>query len=374
MGKPSILVAEDEGVVAQDVEETLTDLGYTVSAVVFSGEEAIEKAGEIRPDLILMDIKLKGKMHGVAAAEQIRARFDIPVVYLTAYADDQTLSYAKVTEPFGYIVKPFERRELHSVIQMALYKHEMEQKLRKSEARFRALVEQASDLTLILDKEEGILRYASSSVVRVLGYKPVDVVGKGLLEFVHPNDVLEVRRVLNRAFQNPRLPIHTEYRLRHKDGSFRFFEIIAKNLDDDPAVGGVVVNGRDISERKQAELALWESRQHCRAALDAMDELVYVVDRDLCILLFNEAFRKLSVEVGVGDELIGKNLFEVFSFLPDKAREEYRLALRTGEPVLVEEPQEIGGMTTWNYARKIPLLDEEGAVYQIVVVTSGSLR
>ena len=98
-----ILVVENEGIVAMHLKNMLKSLGYAVSAVVFSGEEAIKKAAETHPDLVLMDIRLKGEMDGIEAAEQIRVRFNIPVVYLTAYTDDETLQRAKVTEPFGLL-------------------------------------------------------------------------------------------------------------------------------------------------------------------------------------------------------------------------------------------------------------------------------
>ncbi len=128
MSKAKILVVEDEIIIARDVQRSLENLGYVVPAIVSSGEEAIRKADETRPDLVLMGIMLKGEMNGVRAAEQIRARFDIPVVYLTAYADEKTLQCAKVTKPFGYVLKPFEERELLAAIEMALHKHEVERR------------------------------------------------------------------------------------------------------------------------------------------------------------------------------------------------------------------------------------------------------
>src|SRR5271169_2938672 len=107
-----ILVVEDEGITAMDTGDLLQSLGYAVPAAVFSARDAIRKVEEIRPDLVLMDIRLKGKMDGIEAAQEIRTRFDIPIIYATAHADDATLQRAKVTEPFGYILKPFDEREL----------------------------------------------------------------------------------------------------------------------------------------------------------------------------------------------------------------------------------------------------------------------
>lgn len=130
MAQTQILVVEDENIVARDLQQTLRTLGYGVPVMASSGEEAIEKAAATRPDLVLMDIKLKGRLDGVAAAEEIGDRLDIPVVYLTAYADEQTLRRAKVTEPFGYLLKPFDERSLHAAIEVALHRHRMQMTLR----------------------------------------------------------------------------------------------------------------------------------------------------------------------------------------------------------------------------------------------------
>ncbi|MBD2067633.1 response regulator [Leptolyngbya sp. FACHB-671] len=135
-----ILVVEDERVVARDIEKRLKKLGYIVPASVASGEAAVEKVAELRPDLVLMDIRLKGQMDGVEAAEQIRSDFDTPVIYLTAYADDATLQRAKATEPFGYIVKPFDERDLQVAIEVALRR-------RLSETAIRVALEKEKELS-----------------------------------------------------------------------------------------------------------------------------------------------------------------------------------------------------------------------------------
>ena len=133
MNRKQILVVEDERIVAADIKLSVQRLGYDVCGIAFSGEEATKKAEEMKPDLVLMDIVLEGEMDGIEAASAIRSRFAIPVVYLTAYADKKTLERAKITEPFGYIIKPFEERELNSIIEIALYKHTMDKKLKKTQ-------------------------------------------------------------------------------------------------------------------------------------------------------------------------------------------------------------------------------------------------
>ncbi|MCK9579295.1 MAG: response regulator [Methanoregula sp.] len=131
MEKPAIFIVEDEAIVANDIRETLESLGYDVPGIAKSGEIALEKVGTIRPDLVLMDIHLATQMDGVETAGRIHALYGIPVIYLTAYADKTLLDRAKVTEPYGYVIKPYDERELQSVIEMALYKHRIEREIKK---------------------------------------------------------------------------------------------------------------------------------------------------------------------------------------------------------------------------------------------------
>lgn len=127
--KSKILVVEDEILVARDISETLTELGYKVPAFVLSAEEAIEKTAELKPDLVLMDIMLKGKIDGINAAKTIQEKYKTPVIYLTAYSSDKILPKAKATKPYGYIVKPFDQTNLYTTIEIALYKHKFEKDL-----------------------------------------------------------------------------------------------------------------------------------------------------------------------------------------------------------------------------------------------------
>ena len=131
MTNARIMIVEDEWIAAEDTRNRLQDLGYSVSSLASTGKEAIQKAKEDKPDLILTDIVLEGEMDGIEVAKQIYSSFDIPFVYLTAYADDKILERIKITEPFGYIVKPFTNEDLKIAIELALYKHKAEGKRRK---------------------------------------------------------------------------------------------------------------------------------------------------------------------------------------------------------------------------------------------------
>ncbi|MCO5382421.1 MAG: response regulator [Methanosarcina barkeri] len=126
MTEGRILIVEDEHIVAMGIKKMLKSLGYTVTGVASSGEDAISKAESTFPDVVLMDIMLKGDLDGVEAAREIRERFDVPIVYLTAYSDNNILERAKITEPFGYIIKPFDEKDLYSSIEIALHRQRKE--------------------------------------------------------------------------------------------------------------------------------------------------------------------------------------------------------------------------------------------------------
>jgi CheY-like chemotaxis protein len=126
MPKPIILIVEDECVVALAIKAQLTGMGFEVVDTCCSGDDAVQKAAELAPDLVLMDIRLDGEMDGVDAAVKIRATQDLPVIFLTAYSDDATLEHAKLAEPFGYLVKPFDDRALRTTIEVSLHKHKLD--------------------------------------------------------------------------------------------------------------------------------------------------------------------------------------------------------------------------------------------------------
>jgi len=140
MAKINVLVVEDESIVSKDIQHSLKKLGYNVVGSSATGEKAIELAETEKPDIILMDIMLKGEINGIEAAEVIRSMYSIPIIFLTAYADESTLSKAKITEPYGYILKPFKEIDLHTTIEMAIYKHGKEQQVVKERDLLYSLV------------------------------------------------------------------------------------------------------------------------------------------------------------------------------------------------------------------------------------------
>lgn len=176
MSKANVLIVEDERIVALDIENSLSSSGYRIAGQTDRGEHAVKLAKELSPDLILMDIGLRGELDGIEAAIQIRRQFDLPIIFLTAFTTPTILERARQAEPFGYVVKPFEERELISNIEMAIYKHTTERKLRASENKFRGVIENSSDAIALAD-ERGCLIEWNRAAEQVTGLKRSEVLG-----------------------------------------------------------------------------------------------------------------------------------------------------------------------------------------------------
>lgn len=255
MATPRILVVEDEQITAAVLQKQLQAFGYDVPETVSSGEAAIEKAEELRPDLVLMDIQLDGQMDGVEAAAHIRSHFHLPVVFITAYSNKQVLDRVKVTEPYGYILKPFEERELHVVVEMALYKHRMERALQESEKWLDAILKSIGDGVVATDKESRIT-FLNPEAERLTGWTNEEAKGRMLdevVKLIHEETRMPVEALLQRAMREG-VPLAIRTALVAKNRTCRQLENSATPVVDDAGrtVGGVMVF-RDVTEPKQAE-------------------------------------------------------------------------------------------------------------------------
>jgi PAS domain S-box-containing protein len=249
MNKPSILVVEDEIVVAADLVNKIERLGYGVVGSADSGEEAIAIAREQRPSLVLMDIRLAGRLDGIATAEIIRLECDLPVVFLTAHSDSATIGRAVQADAFGYLIKPFEAHELRTTIEIALYKHSAERRLRESEARFRALFEGAGDGIIIADRT-GRCIDVNVRGCALTGYEREEILDKGIQDLVAEQDRPQVAVGIAQLLSGNALV--SEWLFQRKDGSRLPGEVNTQLLPD----GRIISVLRDLSERKRAEMRL----------------------------------------------------------------------------------------------------------------------
>lgn len=266
------MIVEDEAIVALDIQNRLRLLGYEIISVVCSGEEAIEAAAKLSPGLILMDIMLDGDIDGIEAAAIIRERHRIPVVYLTAYADEKTLQRAKITEPFGYIIKPFEDRELGITIEMALYKHTIERKLVESERWLATTLDSIGDAVLTTD-ERGRVKFLNPAARRILGCEESGALGKDMSTiFALYNERGEniapelVRKVLDQGQTVTSTDMHTLVIGPQRE--------VPVNISHSPFIAeggrlrGTVLVLHDITERREAEHALQKSVSQLKTSLE----------------------------------------------------------------------------------------------------------
>ena len=183
MEKARIMVVEDEGVVALQLKEALQGLGYEVPVVALTGEDAVAKMMEVEPDLVLMDIHLKGSLNGIEAAKRIRHRLDVPIVYLTAFSDAETLEQAQLTEPYGYVLKPVDEKSLHAIIQMSLLKHRRTRGQRESGWWMSAVAASMMEAVVICDPK-GYVKFVNPSTEALLSMSQPDLLEKRLHDVV----------------------------------------------------------------------------------------------------------------------------------------------------------------------------------------------
>ncbi|MCP4714029.1 MAG: PAS domain S-box protein, partial [Deltaproteobacteria bacterium] len=172
----TILIVEDEILIAEDLKNKLKQAGYQDVATAASGEEALRLAAVRSPDLVLMDIRLSGRLDGIQAAEALNAGQQTAIIYLTAFANDEIIERAKKTRPCGYLLKPYSELELRTNIEMALYRMEAEKKLQESEERFRAIAESSHDAIMISDRD-GTIIYVNNAARAVFGYDARELLG-----------------------------------------------------------------------------------------------------------------------------------------------------------------------------------------------------
>jgi PAS domain S-box-containing protein len=322
MEKPQILIVEDESVVALDIINRLRRLGYAVTCRASAGPEAIQKADDMRPDLVLMDIRLKGDMDGVAAAEQIRTRFGIPVVYLTAFADEVTMQRAKITEPYGYVLKPFEEKGLHSTIEMALYRHQMERRLKESERWLTATLNSIGEAVIATDKEGSVI-FMNPVAEALTGWSQQEVLGKDFdatFEIIDEDGQTPAENPVKKIFQQGKAVESNSFMLVARDGTEISIDHSAAPIKDDQGnLSGAVWTFRDITERKLAEQSARHFSEHLQvlhridqAILSAQspediaravlhDMLQLVPCQQAYLLLFDEPSKTVHVFTEGGD-------------------------------------------------------------------------
>ena len=322
MDKARILVVEDESLLAEDIQERLKIFGYGASAIAHSGEEALAAAASACPDLVLMDIRLKGEMDGIETARLFRERFNVPVIYLTGEANDATLERAKATEPLGYLLKPIEEKSLYSTIEIALYKHRMDRRLRRIERWFATTLKSIGDAVMVTDTQ-GRVTFMNPIAEKLTGWKSAEAAGRPLTE-VYQNVNAETREPLDSLVPQALLegvvagPTSRAVLISRNGTETPIDDSAAPVRDNAGHITGVVLTFRDVSERQRVEQALQESEERFRLLVEGVqDYAIFRLDPLGCVTSWNSGAERL---MGYhAHEILGASLTKLFT-APDVRR------------------------------------------------------
>ncbi len=324
MTNQRIVVVEDDAIVARDLQRTLTRWGYHVPAIAGSAVEALERMATADPDLVLMDIHLRGEMDGIAVAEQVQSRLAVPVVFLTAHSDDATLRRAKVTSPYGYVLKPFEDRELRIAIEIALHKHATDTRLRRLERWLNATLRSISDAVIATDLDSSIL-FMNPIAENLTGWRQAEALGRPVGDVVKalPDEADPPQpNFLSQAFAGALdHDLIASGRLVTRHGSQVPVEYGIGPIRDDDAgpILGLVLTFRDISARLETDrqlryFALHDVLTGLSNRVGFMDRLATACERAkrnpderyAVLLLDLDRFKIVNDSLGhlVGDQLL----------------------------------------------------------------------
>lgn len=305
MDKKNIIIVEDERIIAQDIKDTLTSYGYNILNIFSKGEDLLENFDRLSPDLILMDIMLAGELNGIETAEKIHRKSSVPIIYLTAYANEDVLSKAKITEPYGYLIKPFEDRELYATIEMAFHRHKMQEEINTTQTRLSVIFQNVPNI--LLYEFGNNRRFISENVTLFLGeYSEIIEDRNSLLNFIHEDDKqLITQKIENWNRSERKSLLKLWYRIRNAQGNYIWVEDSSQELIDSNGnsyITGVII---DIDDIKNAEAELKKITSRYRAIVEDQTEFICRFDAHKIITFVNLAFCRLKKQSD--KELIGNS-------------------------------------------------------------------
>ena len=255
MKKVRILIVEDEAIIAEDLEMTITDIGHEVVGRAASADSAVKKAVELKPDLILMDIVLKGKKrNGIDASREIKEKLGIPIIFLTAYSDIELIDRAKSTEPYAYIVKPFQESQLFASIEMAMHKSQIEKRLKESKEFSSRLLNNAPNPIIVINPDSSV-RYVNPALEKLTGFSSAELMDKKVpypwwTEGRLKKSSAEFKEAMRKGATG------VEERFQRENGERFWVEITHTPVKSNGELKYYLANWVDITERKRAEEAL----------------------------------------------------------------------------------------------------------------------
>lgn len=354
-GEKKIIVVEDQAIVARDIQETLRQMGYNVPGVADTGEDAIEMVKLHEPDLVLMDIRIRGNMDGIETAKRIGQVAGTPVIFITAHSDKKTLERAKLIGPYGYLLKPFERKELEVAIEMALYKRGLETALEESrleleeyrshleelvqersaelassEEKYRTIIERANDIIIII--QDSKIVFCNERAKDIMGYEPDYLIGKDFSNFIaEPAKEAVIKSYMDRMKGVDVPPIYETVILDSK-GNERTVEVNASAITFKGKMADMALV-RDLTYRVEMESELRANEKKYRLLMETANDAIFLAEADTGILI--DVNKR-------GEELIGRSKEEIIGMSqtelhpPEEARryaEIFKKHIRDGSAV-----------------------------------------
>jgi len=285
--KKQILIVEDEQVISMDIHNRLQNMGYGVAAIASSGEEAFRKTAELRPDLVLMDITLGKGMDGIDTANRIHAKYNIPVIYISSNIAEDRMEQIKATNPFGFITKPFEDRDLRITLEMAFYRHRMEEVLSRNEEKYRTILENIEEAYFEVDLA-GNFTFFNDALCGLAGLPRNELMGMSNLQYTKPETAKKMYETFNEIYRTGKSAQIKDYEIIRLDGIKKTMELSASLIKDSSGnptgFRGIV---RDVTERKLAEETVRKSEERYRALFDNNPIETMIVDNKGVITGYN---------------------------------------------------------------------------------------
>lgn len=316
-----ILIVEDEMLISMEIKQKLRAMGYEVVGQAITGESAIQKAGETKPDLILMDIRLKGEMDGITAAKRIIELYDFPIIFLTAHSDKATLERAIAVSPSGYLLKPFKERELMTNIEMSLHKHRIKQKVRE-EVHPEALSElgkkvEAIPLPVVLLSETGTIREINQVAADLGGFQRPDLLGRP----VHAIFGIQQAGEPGQTETGMEMVLPDQVSLKRKDGTMVPVTLTGGFVFHDrnqPPSYLILIENAESAATASSHIGP-EMIRHLMAVTTTLRLPAFVIDKSLMLAGYNPLFAELARKAGISQYMLNRPLYETpkFSFFGD---------------------------------------------------------
>ena len=377
--KVQVLIVEDQYLMIELVQGILEEAGYGIAGIAKDGQQAIDMTAALHPDVVLMDIEIP-VIDGLEATKRIQACCPTPVVILTGYDSPDLVKHASAAGAGAYLIKPATVMEIKRAITIATARfsdmielqrlnserQRVENSLREANERLHATLNALPDLLLEVDRHGRIYDFRPPRA-EPDDIPPQEFLGQHITQVFPKEAAATIMQTIDQAI-NKGKPTSVFYTMETPVFAGWFELSIAPKGDPQAPEGRLVVLIRDITKRMRVEQTLQESEARYRSTLNAMSDMIHVVDRNLNIKLANTALRQRTQDLGLGDDIIGRSIFQIFPFLSEEIRDEYQQVFEDGQMLVTEENNVIAGEKLITETRKIPVKEGEHVTDVVTVI------